>query len=162
MYDNGITLPKIELRSALDAVLWTITFKKEHGITGLELDQQPVYGAEAEMADGTLIKHFRGYRSIISMQFSDRYLTTVFPEPDLVYCLSKDDLGLFCERLRGWDDSGGTIRFYPYRNKTTYTDCIIPSGGFTWTPAVIDGQPKTMTTDYSLQLISKALTQTKW
>jgi hypothetical protein len=162
MINNITKLPKIELRSALGAVIHSITFQYQHYVTGVTIDQQPIYGAEVEMADGTLVKHKRGYRISLSMQFTDRLLLAALPEADLVYRLSKTDLGAFCEYMRGWDDDGGIIRLYPSRESASYADCIIPSGGFTWTPSIGGDIPDTKSTDYSLSLVAKNLSQNKW
>lgn len=161
MYNNGVYLPKIELISALGAVLHSLEFNYKHGISDLVVDQQPVYGASVELSNGDLAKHLRGYRTAFSITFTDCYLDDV-ATTDADTRLGKDKLGIFCNNLRGWDDSGGTIRLYPYRDNTDlYVACIIPDGGFTWGVAV-DGTPKTKATDYTLQLTGKSLTQTKW
>jgi hypothetical protein len=159
MYNNGKQLPVIELRSALGAVLYTLNFNYKYFVTDIQLDQQPIYGATVEMADGTLAKHVRGYRTAFSIAFTDKYLVDVDSSDST---LGKDTLGTFCNHLRGWDDSGGTIRLYPYRDNTDlYSDCIIPDGGFTWRP-VNDGTPDTKATEYNLTLTGKNLTTTKW
>jgi hypothetical protein len=161
MYNNGVNLPKIELISALGAVLHTATFDYRHRITVLGVDQQPVYGAIVEMADGSMGKHLRGYRTTFSISFTDKFLSDADGTDNSV--LGKNSLGTFCNNLRGWDDTGGTIRLYPYRDNTDlYTDCIIPDGGFAWSPHVEGDIPQTKATDYTLTLMGKSLTSTKW
>ena len=161
MINNGEYLPKIELLSALGAVLYTLEFSYLHGITSLTLDQQPVYGAEVEMADGTMVQHFRGYRATMTIAFTDRYLSDRTETADTNEHLTKEYLGTFCDTMRGWTDAGKLIRLYPYSDSSQSLYCIIPGGGFTWSP-VVDGVPKTKATDYSLTLIGKSLTTTKW
>ena len=162
MYKYGTQLPKIQLRTSLGADDWALIFHYKHGITTLELDQQPEYDAsDIRLANGDMVNHFAGYRSMMTITFTDHYLSDT-ETPDTDYRLGRSELGYFMDRIRGWVEAGHVIRVYPHRDTLDYFDAYIPVGGLTMTPRNIDGQPKSKITDYSLTLIAKSLTSTKW